>query len=178
MTVCVTVVLCNEYRQHKTHTQWRTTVPILCISRHISAYLGMSDFFPISDLDWLIYLFVFFSRSLLVPFIRFLHFVSLVRRLCCCHSFVLLFAHTHTLQRWCFDFLFLQWAFFGCCCRCSVCVCVCARTRQNFRFMDEPNEWMCRILFMSQLSIRWIFSRLCVNGSSASNRIHLHCCIT
>lgn len=98
----------------------------------ISAWV---NFFSISDLDWLIYLFVIFCFFFFLSF----DFFLLVARF-----------HSQSHQRWCFDFLFSQ----------GFCVCVCALERATTfgSWTNEPNEWMCRILFMSQLSIRRIFS--------------------
>lgn len=129
---CESIVGTNTHR----HTQ-----------RPYSAYLGVSVFFffSISDLDWLIYLFVFFLSFILLLFIRFLRFVSLVRRLCCC-QFVPFYACTGNNA-------FLRSLFFSP-------HTLLERAKTFGSWTSEPNEWMCRILFMSQLSIRWFFSPL------------------
>lgn len=184
MTVCVTVVLCNEYRQHKTHTH-SGTQQFSAYTLHISAYLGMSDFFRFRIwIDWFIYSF-FYSRCWSHSF----DFFILCRAFAGSVAVIRSFFSTHTLQPLVFWFLIFTASFFLVVAGAAQCVCV--EYAKNFRFMDEPNEWMCRILFMSQLSIPWIFSPfranalvcMCANGSvrrnaSASNQIHLHCCIT
>lgn len=158
MFVCwVYIVLCsvglwksivgpNTPQQTLTHTAHNART--MHISRH-EWYFFFFDFrFGLIDL------FIrFFPLSfILFLFIRFLCFVSLIHRLFCCH-FVPFFACTGNNVASLLSYFFRRFFFFRT---------LLERGKTFGSWTGEPNEWMCRILFMSQLSIRWFFSPLTV----------------